>query len=848
MKRSLRFPLVTVAATGLVAGLLAAPAGANHVDSGVSDAAGEFLVLPNGLTVRAPLRAEHAHAEPDEPGPPVNVPQDARNVSLVGALELEPEGTESHADVWAYEDLAFVGKWRGECPGTGVDIIDVSDPTTPRKIADTRDRVNTSMEDMQAMEIGGRDIMVTGLQDCFNPGPAGKAGLEIYDITDPAEPELLDFFDVRKLVDDPALAAAVVGVHELDLVMHPSGRALALLAVPDLEAISSDAEGLNGVGDMLVLDITNPSEPELLSEFGVLDEFGVEFYLGEQRGLFASVYDHSVRASADGTNAYLSYWDAGVINLDITDPTAPRFVGRTEYPPVDPDPPTPPIYVNEGNAHSIDTSADQSLLIQADEDINPFEAALESSAFDGPRSAAEASGTPPIVGLPGQALEGEIVYVGRGCSAGAVEPGSPPDPYLTNPRGKIALVERGGCLFADKVARAQLAGATGVVLFNCEVGAEGCAATSEDELLTPSIANPYERPDGTVVDIVLPTVFVARPTGLELVDAPAPATARLTVVFNGWGYLRFFDNTNPANPVPISTFATPNTFNPDTASPRGAEGLSGTFTVHNPELVGDTLYASWYADGVRVLDVANPADPFEIGFWRGEGKPAGAPDVDIWGVVPKDGLLYLSDRNFGLYIVQFDEPTLCDRRDVTVMGTAGDDALTGTDGPDVIAGLGGNDTIDAGGGDDVVCAGLGDDAVSGGDGADNLLGGLGADALSGGAGDDLLRGYRGEDTLDGGEGDDTLRGHKDRDVLLGGPGDDFLRGLRGADELEGGDGDDLANGNQDDDVVAGDAGDDVLNGGRGADVLDGGEGQDQCNGNLGADAASGACEVVTAVP
>jgi len=38
-----------------------------------------------------------------------------------------------------------------------------------------------------------------------------------------------------------------------------------------------------------------------------------------------------VRANVDGTRAYLSYWDAGFIMLDPTDPTNPRYLGRTEY-------------------------------------------------------------------------------------------------------------------------------------------------------------------------------------------------------------------------------------------------------------------------------------------------------------------------------------------------------------------------------------------------------------------------------------------------------------------------------------------------------------------------------------
>ncbi len=74
----------------------------------------------------------------------------SERVRLVGALELNPANVAAHGDVAGYRDLAFIGKWREECPGTGVDIIDISRPSAPVKIADTRDYADTSIEDMQA--------------------------------------------------------------------------------------------------------------------------------------------------------------------------------------------------------------------------------------------------------------------------------------------------------------------------------------------------------------------------------------------------------------------------------------------------------------------------------------------------------------------------------------------------------------------------------------------------------------------------------------------------------------------------------------------------------------------------
>lgn len=54
----------------------------------------------------------------------------------------------------------------------------------------------------------------------------------------------------------------------------------------------------------------------------------------------------------------------------------------------------------------------------------------------------------------------EIVDVGRGCLA------SQGDVHSTNPSGKVALIVRGACSFAEKVQQAELAGAIGTVVFN----------------------------------------------------------------------------------------------------------------------------------------------------------------------------------------------------------------------------------------------------------------------------------------------------------------------------------------------------------------------------------------------
>lgn len=409
-------------------------------------------------------------------GGPAQQPFGVRNISLVGSLKLQPFNEKAHADVAGYKNLAFVGKWGGACTGMGVDIIDISTPSAPVKIAATLTHANTSAEDMKAIQIGARDVLAVGLQECGMDPVQGKSGLELYDISDPSHPQFLSFFDVD------AFGADVHGIHELNLTITPGGRPLALAAVPDLEVHTRDSEGFGGKGDLLIIDITEPTTPILISEWGVMDEpaLGPSFYANVRQGSFAATFGHSAKANKEGTWAYVSYWDAGVMMLDISNPASPLLLGYTSFSPGE-----------EGNAHSVAEARGGNILIQADEDLDPF----GSGAFD------------------------------------------------------------------------------------------------------------------------------------------------------GWGYLRFFDISDPASPQLLSTFATPNVNNETAAT-------EGNWTTHNPEVRGNTVYTSWYNDGVRVIDISTLSAPREIAVWIGADAPTGAPDVNIWSVVPHENLLLVSDRNYGLYILR----------------------------------------------------------------------------------------------------------------------------------------------------------------------------------------------------
>jgi hypothetical protein len=84
----------------------------------------------------------------------------------------------------------------------------------------------------------------------------------------------------------------------------------------------------------------------------------------------------------------------------------------------------------------------------------------------------------------------------------------------------------------------------------------------------------------------------------------------------------------------------------------------GRFGAHQfPEHMSDTLvYATWFSGGLRIVDIADPMQPREVGHFipePGGGFPGPqSNDVDV----DARGLIYLLDRNQGLDILEFKTP------------------------------------------------------------------------------------------------------------------------------------------------------------------------------------------------
>jgi hypothetical protein len=130
---------------------------------------------------------------------------------------------------------------------------------------------------------------------------------------------------------------------------------------------------------------------------------------------------------------------------------------------------------------------------------------------------------------------------------------------------------------------------------------------------------------------------------------------------NGLAYTWVIDVREPSNPVSIATLPTPAEEN---FCAKGAkfgphnlhENRPGSFQSE------ETVFATYHNAGLRVMNISNAFEPKEVGYFVPpppekivDQRPNPAQVIQSCDVfVDKDGLMFLTDTNAGLYILQYD--------------------------------------------------------------------------------------------------------------------------------------------------------------------------------------------------
>jgi hypothetical protein len=118
-------------------------------------------------------------------------------------------------------------------------------------------------------------------------------------------------------------------------------------------------------------------------------------------------------------------------------------------------------------------------------------------------------------------------------------------------------------------------------------------------------------------------------------------------------------------------------------TPWGKPGSSttGSCSAHWFTVNGNTLVQAWYAQGTRFLDMSDPANPTQVGYFRvprddAAGITGGSASATYW----HNGYVYVADYNRGIDVLKFDGTVTgqpngicwggCDGAKVTYSGTA----------------------------------------------------------------------------------------------------------------------------------------------------------------------------------
>ena len=625
----------------------------------------------------------------DQHGPTEgHLPASSENVDLVSKLKLTSfPGDISDVSALQTQDgrwFAYVGDWGAHCPTGGTYVVDFTDPENPQRAGFLNSGgFGYVTEGVQALHVETTDfqgdLLVISNEWCRTSGNPKNmpGGITIWDITEPTEPKQL----VRGFGDFDVHGNRANEAHSA-IAWNAGDKAFA--AVIDNEELE----------DVDLFEITDPRNPVLLAETE-LPGVNVNAF-GDNK----TAHDFDVLQFPDGSwHLMVSDWDAGWIDVDVTDPSNPQIVGDFDYAECDQviEAELGKCLQPEGNAHQGEWNADATLFLGTDEDQTPFRLSpitvTEQTTDDGgvpnqPAIGTEYEGgefgfTVPIATIDDGILNGPVVFGGYACAEDAddIPPASVLDPFINpdadSPEERILVTQRGpvndpnaaspgACFFSDKIRHGEERGYDAIVVANHHDGAQGgdapdaffCGGQGSPVLGTGHGLCTGHRAMhelfGRTPDYTIPYPL-GDPGDLEPNPGEVGPKVQVTAEFDGWGYVRLIDSTSMTE---IDQWYLPEAFDPAFAT-----GF-GDLSVHEIEVPrgdpneggpapddGVLAYTSWYAGGFRVAAFDENGIE-EVGHFIDEGGN------NFWGVALAedqngDRLILASDRDFGLYIFRY---------------------------------------------------------------------------------------------------------------------------------------------------------------------------------------------------
>lgn len=565
------------------------------------------------------------------------------------------------------------------CPAVSIKMVDLSQPRAPKVVGTIPVPAGVAAHGVSAARVRTPtftgDLLAVAMTMCSSAGMSLDRGVAYYDITRPSVPQLLGRYhadaDIAHADSIPPCGPAPLSSarcassqHSVSLMQRADGRVLSLSIEPGASASKYPS------GDLRVVDVTDPRRPV---QIGAFPPAGTPIFSTNGCRPFSA--GHGGSFSHGGMRGLLAFYDGGVFMLDLQGSGSPVKLGQFTY---------PGDRSFEGSAAYVASARvngrDLALISEAD-----FIAPTTTLVVEGPAQVAgskfgceaiftlyDPTNTSQLYRQPDRRIAGDLSYVGRGCPARRapdmlhMDNGKtgPADPYLSDVRGRIALIDRSrqpiqpgaadgsGCSVAERVKLAQSEGARAVVMLQTSAAAPQAFSADGDPAGITIPVVMIDKADGDALRTLLcPSVEQGR-----CVAAPRVA-ATLRDSPGEWGAFRVVDVTEPASPRELGVFRTPNS---STFPPRDLSVLS----PQRAAVRGSFAVVPWNSDGARVIDLAAGA-PREIAAFV-------PPDVaDPTGVLPAKAYVVsvalltvpgratasreyvaISDVNSGLYVLE----------------------------------------------------------------------------------------------------------------------------------------------------------------------------------------------------
>jgi hypothetical protein len=556
-------------------------------------------------------------------------------INLISKTALKNVVPEKIADVGVLGDYAYLAAWGVQtCKYNGIHVVDISDIENPREVAFIRAKEGSYPgEGIHPISIDTPaftgDIVVSNNERCNTT--TGFGGLNIYDVTNPKAPTPL----AEGIGDKTANGQGKKDANEIHSVFAWDAGERAYVMMTDNE------EG----SDVDIMDITDPKKPFLAAEYDLDEEFP-QIEQAKPENLQEVFLHDMVVKEIDGRQvALLSYWDAGYVAVDVTDVTDIDYLGDTDYAEIDPEAEDSGLTVPpEGNGHQAEFTKDNKYVVATDEDFAPYALTARNTTDDTSLIASQGSDTTQLP--EGESISGTAVFAGLACNAS--------EPVPAGSEGaQVAVVERGGCAFTEKVANVVKAGGyEAVLVFNRE-GSDACdiplGMSVEGAIPTFGVAPRSQGLAifGETLDLEKCKAAVGEGTPAAIPVGTTGDTLTFSSYFDGWGYVHLFENEG-GKMTPLDTYAVPEAHDPAHAYDSGDLSVHEVATSLEQE---NLLYFAYYSAGLRVAEIIDGKIE-EKGAYIAEGGS------NFWGVEAfmKDGEEYIaaSDRDYGLWIFKYD--------------------------------------------------------------------------------------------------------------------------------------------------------------------------------------------------